>query len=233
MSVDRRALCIFDIDQTLIDARGAGRAALNQAFKLDWQIDGALDGVTLAGATDPELIRAIFQDKLQLTTQVDNGMIKALLGRYRSLLPEFLAAAKEFRVLDGVPEILAILKQQHHCILSLATGNIPATARIKFAKAQLNRYFPTGGFGGDAPARAGIVRIAIQRAAKAARWPIQRKRVFLVGDTVRDMRAGRAVGIHCIGVTTGPDDKKRLFEAGADLVLASLAEAQPLFDLIA
>ena len=233
MSQAGRALCIFDIDQTLIDASGAGRAALNQAFLQDWKIDDALQGVVLAGATDPELVRNILQQKLGLTTSIDPQMVRALLGRYMRLLPEFLTTAKSFKVLDGVPQILQRLQQRHHCILSLATGNIPSTARIKLAKAQLNRFFPTGGFGGDAPVRAGIVRVAIQRSAKAARWPIDRRRIFLIGDTVRDMRAGQAVGVTSVGVTTGPDDEQRLREAGADLVLPSLAQAGPLLDLLA
>lgn len=49
-----------------------------------------------------------------------------------------------------------------------------------------------------------------------------------VGDHAGDMRAARAAGALGIGVTTGPHDAATLAEAGADHVVADLAEARTL-----
>lgn len=228
----QRALVIFDIDQTLIDAGGSGRKALNEAFLKGWQIADAMQGVALAGATDPEIVRQVLLEKLALTSPVTERMVKGVLGSYLSLLPEYLAKEQNFRVLPGVWRLLERLRVPGHCVLSLATGNIPAAARLKLAKAQLNRYFLTGGFGGDAAVRAGIVRVGIQRAARAARWPVQREKIVLIGDTVRDVRAAKAVGVRCVGVATGPDDSARLLEAGADLAVPSLEDTETLVRFI-
>jgi phosphoglycolate phosphatase len=45
-----------------------------------------------------------------------------------------------------------------------------------------------------------------------------------VGDTVADVRAALDAAALAVGVTTGPDDARRLVGAGADVVLDSLAE---------
>jgi pyridinium-3,5-biscarboxylic acid mononucleotide sulfurtransferase len=45
-----------------------------------------------------------------------------------------------------------------------------------------------------------------------------------VGDHVADMRAAHAAGVRAIGVTSGADGADALTEAGADVVLASVAE---------
>jgi phosphoglycolate phosphatase-like HAD superfamily hydrolase len=45
-----------------------------------------------------------------------------------------------------------------------------------------------------------------------------------VADQTEDMAAARAAGVSAVGVTTGPDTGEALVAAGADVVIASLAE---------
>jgi len=52
--------------------------------------------------------------------------------------------------------------------------------------------------------------------------------VFLVGDTVRDIKAARATGVVPVGVATGPDDVQQLRAAGATIVLQSLDQPAEL-----
>ncbi|MFH1810946.1 MAG: HAD family hydrolase [Pseudomonadota bacterium] len=225
----RPTLVLFDIDGTLVDADGAGRAALDEAFAGSWNILDATRDVVLAGGTDPEIVRDILVTQLGLTTDsVTPGMIKGVLGAYLAHLPRCMAAATSFRILPGVREILPTLSRRPGVFLALATGNIAPAARLKLAKAQLNTYFRTGGFGGDAPTRAGLITVAQERMARVAGQRFERRRVFMVGDTVRDIKAARAAGVVAVGVATGPDSEEVLSEAGADLVLSSLDQAADL-----
>jgi phosphoglycolate phosphatase-like HAD superfamily hydrolase len=228
VNLARPVLLLFDIDGTLVDADGAGRAALDAAFAQAWNLESATRDVVLAGGTDPEIVREILLAKLGLTTDsVTPGMIKGVLAGYLAQLPACLAAAQSFRVLPGVRELLPRLRQPG-VFTALATGNIPAAARLKLAKAQLNSFFRTGGFGGEAPTRAGILHVAQERMARIAGARFERRRVFVVGDTVRDVKAAHAVGVVAVGVASGPDDEDALRQAGADIVLGGLDQAEAL-----
>ncbi|MBN2358312.1 MAG: HAD family hydrolase [Deltaproteobacteria bacterium] len=224
---------LFDIDGTLLDAGGVGRRALDAAFRALWNIDGATTGIVLAGNTDRELVREALTARLGVNMPaIDEKMITAVLGEYLQRLPEQLASATGFRVLPGVESLLNQLSQMPHVVTALATGNLAPAARLKLAKGRLNRYFRTGGFGGDAPTRAGIIAIAIERVARLIGVKPERKNVFMVGDTVRDLKAARATGVVPVGVATGPDDIEALRKAGAQLALATLADAGKLIALL-
>ena len=54
--------------------------------------------------------------------------------------------------------------------------------------------------------------------------------MFVVGDTPKDMEAGKAAGAIAIGTATGNYDADALTEAGADHVLGSLREPFPGID---
>jgi phosphoglycolate phosphatase-like HAD superfamily hydrolase len=222
---------LFDIDGTLLDAGGVGRAALDAAFRELWDIDGATADIVFAGSTDRELVREALTARLGVNMPaVDERMITSVLASYLQRLPEQLASSTAFRVLPGVESLLNRLAQTPQVVMALATGNLAPAARLKLAKGRLNRFFRTGGFGGDAPTRAGIVAIAIERVARQIGGKPERKNVYLVGDTVRDIKAARAAGVVPVGVATGPDDIETLRKAGASIALKSLAEARALLE---
>ena len=54
-----------------------------------------------------------------------------------------------------------------------------------------------------------------------------------VGDTVTDIRSALDASAIAVGVTTGPDDARKLAAAGADVVLASLEEFPVWLETIA
>lgn len=52
-------------------------------------------------------------------------------------------------------------------------------------------------------------------------------RIFVVGDTSRDVAAAHATGAVSVAVVTGAFSEKELREAGADHVLANLESTVP------
>jgi phosphoglycolate phosphatase len=51
---------------------------------------------------------------------------------------------------------------------------------------------------------------------------------IMVGDTTTDIRAGKAAGVHTVGVLCGFGEREELEEAGADLILGNTAELAKL-----
>jgi phosphoglycolate phosphatase-like HAD superfamily hydrolase len=214
MQEDRAArpviLYLFDIDGTLVHARGSGRDAFDAVMAERYGITDASAGIRYGGKTDPAIVDEIFLARLgRPPSAVERAaFLDAYVPRLRALL-----AANGIRVLEGVSETLGFLSVRAR--LGVATGNIRAGADAKLAAAGLARWFELGGYGCDSPVRAELVAAAIARAPKAAE-------VVVIGDTVHDIAAARACGATICAVATGADPASA--HGDADAVLASMAE---------
>jgi len=80
-------------------------------------------------------------------------------------LPDEVAGSSDYRVLAGVDELLSRLCKAGF-LLGITTGAVEAAAHIKLARANLNRFFPFGGYGSDSDDRGELTRKAIARAGE-------------------------------------------------------------------
>lgn len=92
---------------------------------------------------------------------------------------------------------------------------------MKLAPHNLNRFFPTGGFGEDGATRAELIARAIVRSEQA--YGCKFDRVLVIGDTPHDIACGKANRCLTVGVATGYHSQAELVECGADLVLPDLS----------
>ncbi|MFO0722251.1 MAG: HAD hydrolase-like protein [Myxococcota bacterium] len=228
------AMLLFDIDGTLIRCGGAGRAALNRAFRETHGIEDALSGVRLDGSTDPRIVEDGFQQKLGRSPT--GAELDAIMERYLLQLEQTLRElADSYVVLEGVRSILDQLAGAPGLVVGLATGNYERGARIKLEPADLNRYFGFGGYGSDAKARPALVAKAIERGQLLAQTqigaPIPLDRVFVFGDTEHDVTAAHAAGARAVGVLAGASHPELLRAARPDQMLDSFADPR-LFELL-
>lgn len=54
-------IILFDINGTLINAGGAGKQSMIQAFNEVFGIECSFDGIVMAGNTDPGILQQVFQ----------------------------------------------------------------------------------------------------------------------------------------------------------------------------
>ena len=209
-------LLLFDIDGTLITTGGAGMRALNRAFCQVVGIVNALDGIRLHGKTDPAIIREVFAVRGYSPHPTDS--LEEILEMYVKLLPEEVQQSS-YTVLPGILQFLEDFHGHSKLTFGLATGNVERGARIKLQPGNLNRFFRFGGFGSDAENRTELVRRAAQNGGRHAGATIDARDTFVIGDTPRDIVAGREAGFHTVGVATGGYSVRDLEEAGADLVV--------------
>ena len=210
-------LLLFDIDGTLVLTGGAGVRALNRAFCQVVGIVNALDGIRLHGKTDPAIVREIFNARgaLQNADSYDQ-----ILAAYVEFLPEEVQQSENYRVLPGILRFLQDFQGRSDLAFGLATGNVEAGARIKLARGNLNPFFAFGGFGSDAENRTELVRRAAHNGSRLAGVTIDPNDIFVIGDTPRDIAAGREAGYRTVGVATSDYSTGDLSAAGADLVLS-------------
>ena len=209
-----RSAILFDIDGTLLYARGVGRKAFGHAFLAVYGIPYPdLEGLTFVGATDSAVVRAMAQ-----ACGVPNTPAREEHFFLR-LACDIDAALSQNKphVYPGVPELTERLNRLG-LALGLVTGNVRATAWSKLRHADLDGAFAFGAYGDDHHERTEIARIAVRRA------PADASARVLIGDTPLDVQAAKANGLAAVAVATGWVSADELAAAGADLVLTDFSD---------
>ena len=210
MAQPDRTYLLFDIDGTLMEAEGAGRAALERAYAEATGVRGVMDGVAFFGRTD----RWIFGE-----VERRSGVAierESFLPRYLAILEEELAARRP-RALSGARALLDRLAARDDVVLGLCSGNMRRGAYAKLRQVGLDGYFANGGFGDDHEDRARVLRDAVL----AVGWT-EGARLAHIGDTEHDVHAAHAAAAIAVGVASGVRTLDGLRDAGADVLLRDL-----------
>lgn len=219
---------LFDIDGTLLDAGGAGRAALVAAMRDELGPDVPEAKVAIAGRTD----RGILRDLLAAyDLPGDEENFSRLLQMYLGHLPGELKKATG-RILDGVPDLLDALVAMEDVHLGLLTGNVQVAALAKLEHLEIRTPFPFGGFGDDHADRGDVAAAAIADAERHLGCTVPADRVVVLGDTRNDIRCARAVDAAVIAVETGFATPDELRDEGADLQLRDFSDPEPVLEFV-
>lgn len=221
----RHTVFLFDIDGTLILTGGAGRKAMEGAFRGVYGDEGpAALKFHFGGMTDRAIVRAAVR-AIEGQPDPDASTIDALLDAYVARLAVEVERTDGYRVLPGVMEVLARLRtlDSSRVAIGLGTGNVKRGAYTKLARGALGEVFAFGGFGCDHEDRAELLRVGATRGAAALGVPLGGCRVVVIGDTPKDVAAARAIGADCIAVGTGGFEVSELVGLGATRGFPDLA----------
>jgi phosphoglycolate phosphatase len=222
-----RYVVLFDIDGTLIDAGGAGQAAMVAAMIEEFAASRPVSGISTAGRTD----RAIGMDLFQFHgIEPSNAHWARYLQAYFRLLPESLVLRRG-EVLPGVKRLIRRLVKSREVRLGLLTGNFAEGARLKLAHYELGKHFDFGGFGDEHLDRDDVARDAFKLVK--TRYPdMTPDRVWVVGDTPADIHCARAIGAKVLAVGTGMYSAEDLEMYGPDLLVRNLENIDHLVQAI-
>jgi phosphoglycolate phosphatase len=223
LAAGTRALVLWDVDHTLIENDGVSKATYALTAELlmgrpnttppvtEGRTDAAIMAWLLAGSgCDP--------DRFPLWRAWE---ALAEAGRRTEAQLSSRGCA-----LTGAAECLRRLAADPRVIQSTLTGNIEANARVKLRTFGLDRWvdFSVGGYGvlHDRPL---LVPVAQQRAAARYGFDPQTDATVLIGDTPADVEAALVGRARVLAVATGEYGAAQLRAAGADTVMADLADA--------
>jgi phosphoglycolate phosphatase len=221
----RPRVVLFDLDGTAVTFEGPppgpGRQALALAMRQLHDVEGATEGLRLAGGTDRALVRSML---VRFGVADADVVITRILAAYLVHLDAVLET-RRYRPVGDVAGTVAALRARG-AIVGVATGNVRDGARLKLASAGLSSVFELamGGFGCDAELRAEIVRIAAERCVAATHAGSDANGtvdLVVVGDTEHDVRAARAVGARVVGVALSERARAELEAAGADAIVSA------------
>jgi phosphoglycolate phosphatase-like HAD superfamily hydrolase len=222
-------LVLFDIDGTLLrggPAKDAFHLALLEAFGTA----GDIDGHDFSGKTDPQIARELLAGAGLGHDEIDRGLpilFSAYLRELEARLPDV-----PVEVLPGIPRLIEALMASGDVALGLVTGNIARGADLKLDSARLRGPFHVGGFGSDSEVRDDLPPVALERAR--SRWAVEfsAERVWIVGDTPRDVGCARAHGLRSLAVATGHFTSGALREAGAERVMETLDDTDAVVEVL-
>jgi phosphoglycolate phosphatase-like HAD superfamily hydrolase len=115
------------------------------------------------------------------------------------------------------------------------TGTIRSNAVLKLKAFGLDKYidFELGGYGEEPYPKAGLLQVAQGRAKQRLGAPFTAANTVVIGDSTRDVQAGKIGGAAVIGVASGRSMAAELRGAGADLVLPDLSSASEVVTAVA
>ena len=200
----RERILLFDVDGTLTDTQGAGSRALKRTFAETLGLNGALDGIPIAGRSDSWIVAAGLEAK---GCSADDAELEKFKVAYVERLGEELERGGAY-LLPGVEPLLAALAERGGAVLGLGTGNFRLAAEAKLSTVGIWQYFADGGFGDDAADRAELLAAGVERLSGSG--PAD---VIVIGDTPHDISAARAIGAKVMAVKTGYADPSELTTA--------------------
>ncbi len=225
-------LVLFDIDGTLLNSGGMGRAAMQKALG---QIFGSPGNPSYRydGKTDKQIVREVMRMEGHSDAHIDSRMEK-LVQVYLEGLREAAKSGKfNIRPLDGIPEILDALEERDDVILGLLTGNVEPGARIKLKAAGIDPdRFKINAFGSDHEHRPELPAIARRRAGESLGIELAGERLVVIGDTPADIECGRSLGARAIGVASGHYTVEQLQAHRPYAVFPSLADTGKVLETI-
>jgi phosphoglycolate phosphatase-like HAD superfamily hydrolase len=231
-SRDARILLLWDVDHTLIDNGGVSKEIYAGAFSL---LAGrpAEHPPRTNGRTDTEIMRGMLaahglQDVPLSLARLGEALTQAAADRADAL-------RERGHALPGALVVLTTLHDDHPDVIqSVLTGNVQPVALVKLGAFGLDRYldFEVGGFGSDSAVRSDLVGVAQRKAAHKYGIEFDRSTTVLVGDTPRDVQAGRQGGAYVLAVASGASSPEELSAEGADAVLPDLRETRTVINAI-
>jgi phosphoglycolate phosphatase len=126
-------------------------------------------------------------------------------------------------------ELVKKLSGRPHISLGIITGNAERTAQWKLSHTGFGDYFHFGLYGDEADDRVELARLVFAKARRELHRICAPSDVIIVGDTVYDIRCGKAVGAMTVAVTTGKHGPKVDFSVEhPDLIVDSLMDDRVL-----
>ncbi|MEU1986043.1 haloacid dehalogenase-like hydrolase [Nocardia sp. NPDC019395] len=217
-------LVLWDIDHTLIETRGVGRAAFAAAFE---QVTGvALRGMpTVTGRTEPDIYRAASALHGLSNPPPFETFASALTTAYAVRRHDL---ERTGRRLPGAADALAHLASNSRLYQSVLTGNPRDVAKIKLETFGLEEYLDlsVGAYGDDDSHRPTLVSIARSRASRQYATSFDDTNTVLIGDSPGDISTAAEGGAHIVAVAAGGTPPNEL--TGADFILPALTDHELL-----
>ena len=225
-------LVLWNIDNTLVDVGRVTRDAYAEAF----QRTTGRPLVRLAptpGRTESEIIFETLAFNDVVTTD------DHLPAFFDALTEAFASRRADLRdhgrVLAGAREAVEALARVPGASQSVLTGSLRPNAVLKLTELGLagRLDLESGGYENGVYSKAALLELARSRSGERHGTAYPESATVYIADSPRDVQAARIAGSPIIAVATGSATEAELRAAGADHVLATLADTGAVVNAVA
>ena len=225
-------LVLFDIDGTLLNSEGLGRASMQRALGEIFGSPGN-PAYRYDGKTDKQIVRDVMRLEGHSDEHIDARMESLILLYLEGLRIGAKSGNFNVRPHVGVMELLDALEAREDVVIGLLTGNVEVGAKVKLTAAGIDpNRFRVNAYGSDHEHRPQLPAIAQRRASETLGLDIAGERIVVIGDTPADIECGRSLGAKAIGVATGHYTVEQLEEHHPYAAFPSLGDTVKLLDTI-
>ncbi|XVQ12302.1 HAD family hydrolase [Spirillospora sp. CA-255316] len=216
-------LVLWNIDHTLVDVGRITREAYADAFRQT--IGRPLVRLPpTPGRTESEIIfeTLAFNDVVTTDDHLP-AFMSALAASFAARRADLRAHG---RVLAGAKEAVTALSRLPDTAQSVLTGSIEPNAALKVTELGLADHLDleVGGYENGVYSKAALLELARTRAGEKHGVSYPESATVFIADSPRDVQAARIARSAIIAVATGSATEAELRGAGADAVLATLAD---------
>lgn len=208
---------LFDLDGTLTDPKEG----------ICTCVQYALDSF---GIQEPDLDRLEpfigppLKDSFMEFYHMDEAGAEAAIEKYRERFQD--KGIFENKLYDGIPEMLRALNSRG-MFMAVASSKPTVYVRRILEHFKIEKYFKVvvgSELDGTRTSKAEVVTEALRQLFDGN--PVDKTRVYMIGDRKYDVEGAHAFGVEAVGVTYGYGSMEELKEARADYIVRSVEELQ-------
>ena len=158
----------------------------------------------------------------------NDDLSRRLTDAHLPHLMEELQALKYIEPLDGVVKFLTCL-QRNNQYIGVVTGNLKEPVDLILKRSGLGGFFSLISCDDGKSTREQILERAIDEASKRK---YDFNRVVVIGDTTRDIEAGKYINAFTVAVATGSEDLETLKGKNPDITLQSLNDYREILAVL-
>ena len=208
---------LFDLDGTLTDPKVGICTCVQYAL-------------SSFGIEEPDLdklepfIGPPLKDSFQKYYDMDDAQAETAIEKYRERFRD--TGIFENKLYDGIPQMLNALNSQG-MFMAVASSKPTEFVRRILDHFGIGKYFKVV-VGSELDGTRVQKEEVIQEALKQlfGNWPVEKTKVYMIGDRCYDVEGARKVGVECVGVTYGYGSMEELREAKCDYIVRSVEELQ-------
>lgn len=208
---------LFDLDGTLTDPKVGICTCVQYAL-------------SSFGIEEPDLdklepfIGPPLKDSFMKYYQMDEAQAEAAVEKYRERFRD--TGIFENKLYDGVPQMLEALNSKG---MFMAVASSKPTEFVKriLEHFRIAKYFKVivgSEMDGTRTKKEDVINETLRQLF--GNWPIEKTKVYMIGDRSYDIEGAKAVGVESVGVTYGYGSMDELREAKADYIVRSVEELQ-------
>jgi len=208
---------LFDLDGTLTDPKVGICTCVQYALASFGIEEPDLD--KLEPFIGPPL-KDSFMEFYQMSSEQAEAAIEKYRERYRD------TGIYENSLYKGIPRMLRTLNASG-MILAVASSKPQVFVQRILEHFKIEKYFKVvmgSELDGTRGSKEEVVRAALRQLF--GNKPIERDKVYMIGDRCYDVEGAHAVGLESVGVTYGYGSMEELKKAGSDYIVRSVEELQ-------